>query len=65
MNNCINCEILLPALEEELDRLRAQRRRAIQLADMLIRARNQSNVDDGDFWNECRVEFEKFKAACL
>jgi hypothetical protein len=62
MNNCITCDILLPALEEELDRLRAQRRRAIQLADMLLKARNQRNSADGDFWNECRVEFERFKA---
>jgi hypothetical protein len=64
MNNCITCDTLLPALEKELDRLRAQRRRAIQLADMLIKARNQSNVNDGDFWNECRVEVERFKATC-
>jgi hypothetical protein len=61
MNNCITCDVLLPALEEELDRLRAQRRKAIELAQYLLTILRNDAVKNKTAWVQAELEiFVKF-----
>jgi hypothetical protein len=62
MNNCINCDLILPALEAELDRLRAQRRRAIELAQRLLVILRNDAVTNKTAW--VQGELETFVKSC-
>lgn len=64
MNNCITCDLLIPALEEELDRLKEQRRIALFLADRLIAAKNYGGINGAAFFQEATEELQKLKKIC-